>query len=151
MKIEGLPVIDVEESEQITVAVRADDLLEGDAADPKRHPKAIALRRQDDADDARVTKNVRRGKQWFRSLIQAIAKNTGAMNGSLQLFEYPGDIVRLSCPKCGRSGQYRKQTLIERYGADMRLPDLREEITQCSRQGKMHDGCRVRYVDLVAH
>ena len=32
--------------------------------------------------------------------------------------------------RCGRSGQYRKQTLIERYGADIRLPDLREEITQ---------------------
>ena len=30
MKIEGLPVIDVDESEQITVAVRADDLLEGE-------------------------------------------------------------------------------------------------------------------------
>ena len=29
MKIEGLPVIDVDESEEITVAVRADDLLEG--------------------------------------------------------------------------------------------------------------------------
>ena len=29
-KIEGLPVIDVDESEEITVAVRTDDLLEGD-------------------------------------------------------------------------------------------------------------------------
>jgi hypothetical protein len=47
------------------------------------------------------------------------------MNGSLQLSEYPGDMVRLSCEKCGRSGQYRKQKLIERYGADIRLPDLR--------------------------
>ena len=77
MKIEGLPVIDVEESEQITVAVRADDLLEGDTVNPQQHPIAIALRRQDDADEC-VTKNetlVRRGKQWFRSLIQAIAKN----------------------------------------------------------------------------
>ena len=46
------------------------------------------------------------------------------MNGSLQLFEYPGDIVRLSCEKCGSSSQYRKQKLVERYGADMRLPDL---------------------------
>jgi hypothetical protein len=46
-------------------------------------------------------------------------------------------------------GQYRKQTLIERYGADMRLPDSREEIAQCSRQSKMHDGCMVRFVDLV--
>jgi hypothetical protein len=39
MKIEGLPVIDVDESEEITVAVRADDLLEGDTAEsaPHRH------------------------------------------------------------------------------------------------------------------
>ena len=69
MKIEGLPVIDVDESEKITVAVRADDLLEGDTADPERHPIAIDLRRQDNVDDARVTKNetlVRRGKSWFR-------------------------------------------------------------------------------------
>ena len=69
MKIEGLPVIEVDESDEITVAVRADDLLEGNTADPKRHSIAIALRRQDDVDDARVTKNetlVRRGKQWFR-------------------------------------------------------------------------------------
>jgi hypothetical protein len=48
-----------------------------------------------------------------------------------------------------RSGQYRKQTLIERYGADIRLPDLREEIAQCRRQGQMHDACLVRYTDLV--
>jgi hypothetical protein len=59
----------VDESEQIMVAVRADDLSEGDMADRGRHPIAIALRRQDDVDDARVTKNeilIRRGKKWFR-------------------------------------------------------------------------------------
>jgi hypothetical protein len=71
MKIEKRPVvvIEVDESEEITVAVRAEDLLEGDTADPWRHPIAIALRRQDDVDDARVTKKetlVRRGKKWFR-------------------------------------------------------------------------------------
>jgi len=71
------------------------------------------------------------------------------MNGSLQLCEYPGDLVRLSCEKCGRSARYRKQKLIERYGADMRLPDLHEEIAQCRRHGQMHDACMVRYVDLV--
>ena len=67
MQIEGLPVIDVDESEQITVAVRAHDLLEGDKASPQQHPIAIALRWQ--FDDARVTKTetlVRRGKRWFR-------------------------------------------------------------------------------------
>ena len=69
MRIEGLPVIDVDEGEQITVAVRADDLVEGDTTDPERHPIAIALRRQDDVDDARVSKDetlIRRGKKWFR-------------------------------------------------------------------------------------
>lgn len=64
------------------------------------------------------------------------------MNGSLQLREYPGDLVRLSCDKCGRTGQ--KQNLIERYGADIRLPDLRWEIAQCKRHGQMHDACMVR-------
>jgi hypothetical protein len=69
MKIEGLPIIDVDESEEITVAVRTGDLLEGDTTDPEQHPIAIALRRQDDVDDARVTNDetlVRRGRQWFR-------------------------------------------------------------------------------------
>ena len=49
-KIEGLPVVDVDESEEITVAVRADDLLEGDTAEDQ-HPIAIALRRQEDVDE----------------------------------------------------------------------------------------------------
>ena len=69
MKIEGLPVIDADEGDEITVAVRANDLLEGDTADPKQHPIAIALRRQEDVDDARVTRKetlVRRGNRWFR-------------------------------------------------------------------------------------
>ena len=69
MKTEESPVIDVDESEQITVAVRADDLLKGNTANPKQHPIAIALRRQDGVDDAWVTKNetmVRRGERWFR-------------------------------------------------------------------------------------
>ena len=38
-------------------------------ADPEQHPIAIALRRQDDVDDACVTKNetlVRRGQEGFR-------------------------------------------------------------------------------------
>jgi len=69
MEIEGLPVIDVDEGEEFTVAVSAADLREGDTADPEQHPIAIALRRQADVDDARVTESetlVRRGKKWFR-------------------------------------------------------------------------------------
>jgi RNase P subunit RPR2 len=71
------------------------------------------------------------------------------MNGSVRFHEYPTETVRLTCPKCGRSGRYRKRKLIERFGPDIRLPDLREEIAQCDRHGKMHDACTVRYVDLI--
>lgn len=45
------------------------------------------------------------------------------MTGSLQLREYPADMVRLECAKCGRAGRYRKEKLIEQYGADIRLPE----------------------------
>jgi hypothetical protein len=68
-KFEGLPVIDADEAEQITTAVRIDDMQEGDTTDPAQHSIAIALRRQEDIDDARVTESetlVRRGKRWFR-------------------------------------------------------------------------------------
>ena len=71
------------------------------------------------------------------------------MNGSLTLAEHPGELVRLHCEKCGRTGQYHKQTLIERYGPDIRLPDLREEIAQCERARQMHDACSVHYVGLI--
>jgi len=53
------------------------------------------------------------------------------MTGSFQLRDYPSDMVRLSCPKCGRAGQYKKQILIERYGAYVRLPDLKDLIAKC--------------------
>jgi hypothetical protein len=82
MKIEGLPVIDVDESEKTTVAVRADDLLEGDTA-----------------------------------------PRTGTPSPS---------------PYVGKTTSR----------ADIRLPDLREELANCSRRGQWHDGCMVRYVDL---
>jgi hypothetical protein len=48
------------------------------------------------------------------------------MTGSLKLREYPANMVRLACAKCGRTGQYRKEALIEKYGADIPLPDLRD-------------------------
>jgi hypothetical protein len=68
-ELDGLPVIDVAESEKINVAVSQDDLQVGDLKDPEQHPIAIALRRMRGVDDARVTNSetlVRRGKKWFR-------------------------------------------------------------------------------------
>src|SRR5262245_44917526 len=48
--------------------------------------------------------------------IAPTERSENAMTGSLQLCDYPADVVRLSCPKCGRDGQYRKQNL------DLALP-----------------------------
>jgi hypothetical protein len=44
------------------------------------------------------------------------------------LAEHSSDMVRLACTKCERRGQYRKATLIERYGPDKNLIDLRLEL-----------------------
>jgi hypothetical protein len=41
---------------------------------------------------------------------------------------HPFDMVRLACTKCERRGQYRKSTLIERYGPDKNMVDLRLEL-----------------------
>ena len=72
---------------------------------------------------------------YAKGALALLTGQTSPMNGSLQLLEYPGDMVRLSCEKYGRSDQYRKQNLIEKYGSDIRLPDLREEIAKCGRHG----------------
>jgi len=41
--------------------------------------------------------------------------------------------ARLTCSKCDSSGQYRKVALIEKYGADVSLPDLLHWIsTTCA-------------------
>jgi hypothetical protein len=68
---------------------------------------------------------------------------------SLKLRDHPGDVVRLSCAKCGRQGQYRKGKLIAIHGPDIPLPDLRIEIAKCERRGQMHDACGVHYEGLT--
>ena len=64
-ELDGLPVIEVPDSEEITVAVKPDDMQEGDINDPDCHCAAAAS----DIDDERVSKGkvmIRRGDQWFR-------------------------------------------------------------------------------------
>ena len=64
-ELDGLPVVEVPDSEEITVAVKADGLREADIKDAI----ATALRQQRGVDDARVSKRevlIRRGDKWFR-------------------------------------------------------------------------------------
>jgi hypothetical protein len=71
------------------------------------------------------------------------------MTGSIKLSDNPGDMVRVACERCGRSGRYRKEKLVAQYGPDIALPDLRHEIAKRERRGEMHDACGVHYVGLV--
>jgi hypothetical protein len=64
-ELEGLPIIDTDDSEEITVAVNGDGLGKADITDAI----ATALRQQRGVDDARVSKRevlIRRGEKWFR-------------------------------------------------------------------------------------
>jgi hypothetical protein len=73
-------------------------------------------------------------------------------NGSYSLGEAAAklNMIRLKCPKCGRSGQYRIDRLIEQYGADIAMPDLRHELARCPHRGDTSDPCQVEYVDRLA-
>jgi len=73
-------------------------------------------------------------------------------NGSLSLAEYPTAMVRLECSKCGRSGQYRKTTLIGEYGADIPLPELLRRIAvDCPKVDALgNDPCGAQYPDLAS-
>ena len=71
------------------------------------------------------------------------------MIGSIKLRDHSGDVMRLTRDRCGRAGRYYKANLIARYGADILLPDLREEIAQCVLARKMHDACAVHYLGLT--
>jgi hypothetical protein len=64
-ELDGLPVIETDESEEITIAIKADNLRKADV----NEAIATALRLQRGIDDARVSKRevlVRRGEKWFR-------------------------------------------------------------------------------------
>lgn len=70
--------------------------------------------------------------------------------GALKVCDYPGEMVRFMCKKCGRMGQYRKQHLIDRFGSDVTLSDLRVKIANCEENGKTPDACGAQYVGLTA-
>jgi hypothetical protein len=43
-------------------------------------------------------------------------------NGSRSLGEFPHHVVRIDCERCGRSGSYRRDGLMARFGPDLALP-----------------------------
>ena len=55
------------------------------------------------------------------------------------LRDYPFEMVRLACTRCGRRGQYRKSTLLARFGPNCRLVSMRLDLAEgCPRSGRRH-------------
>jgi hypothetical protein len=72
-------------------------------------------------------------------------------HGSYSLGEVAAELnmIRIRCDKCHRAGQYRVDKLLEHYGPDIAMPDLRHELAQCPRRRDMSDPCQVKYVDRL--
>jgi hypothetical protein len=65
-----------------------------------------------------------------------------------RLADFPFETVRLACRKCPRKGQYRKATLLDRYGADQNTVELRLILAaDCPKviANKITDLCGVIY------
>lgn len=72
-------------------------------------------------------------------------------HGAVLLVDYPNDPIRFACRKCSRAGQSRKFRLIERFRADIGLPELLARISSdCPRRVAImgSDPCGVYYPDL---
>jgi hypothetical protein len=70
--------------------------------------------------------------------------------GSRSLGEFPFDVVRIECERCGRAGRYALSRLIERFGADAAGPDVLMELAACERRKNFSQPCGARFPDLAA-
>ena len=71
--------------------------------------------------------------------------------GAVLLGQWPLPLLRVSCDKCGRQGQYHTAKLLDRYGADYKLPYLKHELVDCERLRKCayYDPCRAIFTDSL--
>lgn len=65
--------------------------------------------------------------------------------GAYIVSELPGGLTAIVCPKCGRYGRYRKETLLARFGPDESLPHVLNLIANCPRFGSFGDSCGAVY------
>ena len=71
----------------------------------------------------------------------------------MRAWDFPFDLVRISCETCDRHGQYPKARFIELVGANTSLPDALKMIAKtCDREKHslaLQDRCGVGYPDLA--
>lgn len=70
-----------------------------------------------------------------------------------RLGDFPYERVEVACKKCGRAGRYRKNGLVEQFGADCTFLKLRKHFeSTCERPnnlGRLNEVCGVMFPDLV--
>ena len=82
--------------------------------------------------------------------------NNGSVGGMprsyITLAEHSFEMVRLACTKCPRARQYRKAMLIEHFGPDQNMVDLRLILAEgCPKiaANRIMDLCGVIYPDRI--
>jgi len=72
------------------------------------------------------------------------------MTGSLTPRTYPSDTITVTCDQCRREGRYRRETLLDRFGPEMPMPDVLNAITKdCGRNAPLlADRCKAIYGEL---
>jgi hypothetical protein len=69
--------------------------------------------------------------------------------GALSPLDYPSDVITIRCDHCDRTGRYRRALVIERFGANVGMPEVLSWVTDCDRNKRVSsEGCRAVYVEL---
>jgi hypothetical protein len=56
---------------------------------------------------------------------------------ALTLADVRSPSLTIVCEPCGRRGRYNVQRLIAKYGANVKLPDLRMILANCEEEGSV--------------
>jgi len=70
--------------------------------------------------------------------------------GSHSLSEFPLDVVRIDCERYGRTGSYRRDGLVARFGVDIARPDLLVALAQCEHRADFSKPRGARFTDLAS-
>jgi hypothetical protein len=70
-------------------------------------------------------------------------------DGAVLLSETNQSMLDVYCPRCGRHGRYRVESLKDRFGADARLPDVASTLEEGCERKEQHAGCFVTFPGLV--
>ncbi len=66
--------------------------------------------------------------------------------GSYTLADVKADRIVIECQRCNRRGNFSTARLLEKYGPDIALPDLKLELVTCRiSEAAGLDGCKSGY------